>query len=423
MYRKSVLHNGLTVVTASIPHVQSVAVGVFIGAGSRYESAEQAGTSHFIEHMCFKGTRRRPTSREISEAIEGVGGILNGATDKELTIYWCKVARPHLSLAIDVLADMLSYSKFDSEDLEKERQVIVEEINMCYDSPQHRADLLIDEVMWPNQALGRDVAGTKMTVGKLTRGGIVSYCNAQYLANNAVVSVAGDVTHQEVVGSLEQAFGHWRSDKKQPLYAADLQRQPNLRVERRDTEQAHLCLAVPGLSFGHPDRFVLDLLNTVLGEGMSSRLFLEIRENKGLAYAINSYTNHFHDAGQWTIYAGIDPAQVSACVEAIIAELDRLKGGIPEDELKKAKEFCKGRLMLRMEDTRSVVGWLGGQELLLGSILTVDQVVSIIDAAQVDDLIRVAQELLVAERVKLAVVGPVDEDDVKGLIHAGLRPS
>lgn len=417
MYQKSVLHNGLTVVTAAMSHVKSVAIGVFIGAGSRYENAEQAGTSHFIEHMCFKGTRRRPTSREISEAIEGVGGILNGATDKELTIYWCKVAGPHLSLAIDVLADMLSHSKFDSEEMEKERQVIIEEINMCYDSPQHRADLLIDEVMWPNQALGRDVAGTKTTVGNLTRGVMLSYCGAQYLANNTVVSVAGDVTHQEVVGSLEEAFGHWRSDTKQPLYAADLQRQPNLRVERRDTEQAHLCLAVPGLSFGHPDRFVLDLLNTVLGEGMSSRLFLEIRENKGLAYAINSYANHFQDAGQWTIYAGIDPGHLSACVEAIVAEFDRLKGGIPEDELKKAKEFCKGRLMLRMEDTRSVVGWLGGQQLLLGSILTVDQVVSIIDSAQVDDLLRVAEELLVPEKIKLAVVGPVSEDDVRDLIH------
>jgi predicted Zn-dependent peptidase len=418
LYQKSVLSNGLRVVTATVKHLQSAAIGVFIGAGSRYEEAGQSGVSHFIEHMCFKGTQRRPTSREISEAIEGVGGILNGATDKELTIYWCKVARPHLSLATDVLADMLTHSKFEPGDVEKERQVITEEINMCHDSPQNRVDLLIDETMWPDQPLGRDVAGTKTTVGSLTREDMLRYCRAQYLANNTVVSVAGDVDHQEVVAGLEDTFGRWKTDAGQHWYPARVRQEPRYRVERRDTEQAHLCLAMPGLPVSHADRFILDVLNTVLGEGMSSRLFLEIRENKGLAYAINSYANHFQDAGQVTVYAGIDPKQLSACVEAIMVELGRLKEGLPEEELKKAKEFCKGRLVLRMEDTRSVVGWLGGQELLLGCILTVDEVVSKIDAVQVDDVVRVARELLLPEKVKLAVVGPVNEKDVQRLICA-----
>ncbi|MBM4445337.1 MAG: insulinase family protein [Chloroflexi bacterium] len=418
MYQKSVLSNGLRVVTATVKHLQSAAIGVFIGAGSRYEDAGQSGVSHFIEHMCFKGTQRRPTSREISEAIEGVGGILNGATDKELTIYWCKVARPHLSLATDVLADMLTHSKFEPGDVEKERQVITEEINMCHDSPQNRVDLLIDETMWPDQALGRDVAGTKTTVANLTREDMLRYCRAQYLANNTVVSVAGDVDHREVVAGLEDTFGRWNTDAGQHWYPAHVRQEPRYRVERRDTEQAHLCLAMPGLPVSHGDRFILDVLNTVLGEGMSSRLFLEIRENKGLAYAINSYANHFQDAGQVTVYAGIDPKQLSACVEAIMVELGRLKEGLPEEELKKAKEFCKGRLVLRMEDTRSVVGWLGGQELLLGHILTVDEVVSKIDSVRVDDVVRVARELLLPEKVKLAVVGPVSEEDVQHLICA-----
>lgn len=418
MYQKSVLKNGLRVVTATVKHLNSASIGVFIGAGSRYEEAGQSGVSHFIEHMFFKGTQRRPTSRQISEAIEGVGGILNGATDKELTIYWCKVARPHLSLATDVLADMLTHSKFEPEDTERERQVITEEINMCHDSPQSRVDLLIDEAMWPDQPLGRDVAGTKTTVSNLTREDMLRYCRAQYLANNTVVSVAGDVSHEEVVASLQDSFGHWKTDSKQHWYPASIRREPRYRVEERDTEQAHLCLAMPGLPVSHADRFILDVLNTVLGEGMSSRLFLEIRENKGLAYAINSYANHFQDAGQMTIYAGIDPRQLSACVEAIMVELGRLKDGIPEEELKKAKEFCKGRLVLRMEDTRSVVGWLGGQELLLGYILTVDEVVSKIDSVRVDDLVRVARELLLPEKVKLAVVGPVNEKDVQRLICA-----
>jgi predicted Zn-dependent peptidase len=404
------------VVTAAVKHLHSASIGVFIGAGSRYEEVGQSGVSHFIEHMCFKGTERRPTSRQISEAIEGVGGILNGATDKELTIYWCKVARPHLSLATDVLADMLTHSKFEPEDVEKERQVITEEINMCHDSPQNRVDLLIDEAMWPDQPLGRDVAGTKSTVSNLTREDMLRYCRAQYLANNTVVSVAGDVSHEEVVGSLEEAFGEWQTDARQHWSPASIRQEPRYRVEQRDTEQAHLCLAMPGLPVSHADRFILDVLNTVLGEGMSSRLFLEIRENKGLAYAINSYANHFQDAGQMTIYAGIDPRQLSACVEAIMMELGHLKDGIPEEELKKAKEFCKGRLVLRMEDTRSVVGWLGGQELLLGYVLTVDEVVSKIDSVRADDLVRVARELLLPEKVKLAVVGPINENDVQHLL-------
>ncbi len=209
MYQKSVLDNKLRVVTSSMPHTRSVSVGVFIGAGSRYEKAEQAGISHFIEHLCFKGTERRRTAKEISESIEGVGGLLNGGTDKELTIYWCKVARPHFSLAVDILADMLSHSRFDPEEIEKERQVIIEEINMCLDSPQQRVDLLIDEVMWPDQPLGRDVAGTKTTVGKLMREDMLRYLDSQYLANNTVVSVAGDISHQEVVASMEETFGHW----------------------------------------------------------------------------------------------------------------------------------------------------------------------------------------------------------------------
>ena len=419
MYQKSVLDNKLRVVTSSMPHTRSVSVGVFIGAGSRYEKAEQAGISHFIEHLCFKGTERRRTAKEISESIEGVGGLLNGGTDKELTIYWCKVARPHFSLAVDILADMLAYSRFDPEEIEKERQVIIEEINMCLDSPQQRVDLLIDEVMWPDQPLGRDVAGTKTTVGKLMREDMLRYLDSQYLANNTVVSVAGDISHQEVVASMEETFGHWKRGIRQEWYAAGSpQQEPRSRVERRDTEQAHLCLALPGLSLQHPDRFALDLLNAVLGEGMSSRLFLEIRENRGLAYAIHSYADHFLDTGALMVYAGIDPRQLPGCVEAVLAELNQLKREkVPEDELKKAKEFCKGRLLLRMEDTRSVAGWLGGQEFLLRNILTVDEVVSIIDSIQVDDMIRVARELFVPEGLNLAVVGPVEEKDIQGLLH------
>jgi predicted Zn-dependent peptidase len=418
LHKKTTLDNGLRIVSASIPHVHSVSVGVIIGAGSRYEKPEQAGISHFIEHLCFKGTKQRPTSKEISEAIEGVGGVLNGGTDKELTIYWCKVAQPHFPIAIDVLADMLSHSRFEPEEIEKERQVIIEEINMSFDSPQYRVDLLLDEVMWPDQPLGRDVAGSKATVAKLTRKDMLSYLGRQYVANNAVVSVAGDITHKEIVAGLEKGFGHWKRDARQEWFPADgPQRQPRLRVEERDTEQAHLCLAVPGLSLRDPDRFTLDLLSAMLGEGMSSRLFLEIREKKGLAYAIGSCVDHFLDTGALTIYAGVDPKQVPATITAILAELNRIKDGIPADELKKTKEYCKGRMLLRMEDTRSVSSWLGGQEFLLDNILTIEQVISKIEAIEAKDLTRVARQLFVGNMLNLAVVGPVKEKGLSGLLH------
>ena len=419
MYQKTVLDNKLSVITSTMPHTRSVCLGIFIGAGSRYERTEEAGVSHFIEHMCFKGTEKRATAKEISEAIEGVGGILNAGADKELTVYWCKVARPYFSLALDVLVDMLSHSKFDPQDIERERQVITEEINMSLDHPQHRVEMLVEELLWPDQPLGREVAGTKASVSRLTRQAMLDYFAHQYLPNNIVVSIAGDITHQEVVDSLSQAFRHWQEGKPQAWYPSeDEQHKPRFRFEPRNTEQAHLCLAFRGLSLTHPDRFALGLLSVILGEGMSSRLFVEIREKRALAYSIHSYTTHFLDTGSLSIYAGVEPRHFSTAIKAILEELRRLKEGVPEAELIKAKELSKGRLLLRMEDTRSVAGWLGGQELLLGKVLTVDEVISIIDSIQTSNIKQVAQSILLNEKLNLAVVGPVaEEDKVEGLLQ------
>lgn len=412
MYHKSVLENGLRIITSSMAHTRSVCISIFIGAGSRYERAEEAGTSHFIEHLCFKGTERRATSKEISEAIDGVGGMLNGGTDKELTIYWCKVARPHFLLALDVLVDMLRHSRFDAQDMERERQVIIEELNMSLDSPHERVNMLIDEVVWPDQPLGRDVAGSKEAVASLGREMLLGYLAHQYLPNNTVVAVAGDIGHDEVVECVGSAFADWERGTAGPWFPAqDSQDLPRLHVEHRSVEQAHLCLALRGLSLLHPDRFYLDLLNVVLGEGMSSRLFMEIRERRGLAYDIHSYVDHFLDSGAITVYAGVDPKHVETVIKAILEELSHLKDDVPEVELTKARELAKGRLLLRMEDTRSVAGWIGAQELLAGRILTVDEVVSIIDAINPEDLERVARELFIGDKLNLAIVGPVTDGE------------
>lgn len=412
MYQRTTLDNGLRVITATMPHTRSVSICIFIGVGSRYEAEAEAGVSHFIEHLLFKGTPKRETARAISEAIEGVGGILNGGTDKELTLYWCKVAQPHFELALDVLADMLLYSKFDPQDIEKERQIIIEEINMSKDSPAQRVDMLIDELLWPKHPLGRDIAGSKESVAAVTRDMMLTYRQGQYLPNNTVVTIAGNIQHQQMVTAVSQALGNWTNQRERSGYSA-YKEQPaqRLHVETKDTEQAHLCLALPGLSLFNPKRFTLDLLNVILGGGMGSRLFTEIRDKLGLVYSIHSYVEHFLDSGSVTVSAGVEPKNLSAVIKAILEQLSLLREIVPESELSKAKELSKGRLLLHMEDSRNVAGWVGGQEILTGRILSVDQVVSIIDAITADELKQLAQELLVGSRLRLAIVGRVAKDE------------
>ncbi len=417
MFQRTVLPNGLRVITSPMPHIRSVCVSIFIGSGSRSEPEAEAGACHFVEHLCFKGTQQRATSKEISEAIEGVGGVLNGGTDKELTLYWCKVALPHFGIALDVLSDMLLHSKFEPAEVEKERSVIIEEINMTQDNPGQLVNLLIDRVMWPDQPLGQDVAGTKESVGASTREGLLGFQARRYLPGNAVVSVAGDVEHEEVAASIAAAFASWREGQPEPWSAADdRQTAPRLLVDTRSTEQVHLCLALRGLSSLHPQRFALGILNTILGDGMSSRLFLNIREKLGLAYDIHSYNSHVQDSGSWVVYAGVDPVNLTTTVEAILGELARLREEIPEAEVSRAREYLKGRLLLRMEDSRAVAAYLGAQELLADRILTVDEVVAVLDAITPQQLQEVACSLITTEKLGLAVVGPVSDADLEGLL-------
>jgi predicted Zn-dependent peptidase len=412
LYQKITLDNGLRLVTATMPHTRSVSISFFIGAGSRYESDKQAGISHFIEHLCFKGTSERPTATDICSAVEGVGGILNGGTDKELTVYWCKVAQPHFAIALEVLADMLLNSRFDSADIEKERQVIIEEIKMSLDSPSQRVAMLIDELLWPGHPLGRDIAGTKESVSAITRDTILDYLAKQYQPLNTVLAIAGDIQHQEAVNMVSQQIGTWANSKPQLSYSPY---QENLArrvlIETRDTEQTQLCLALPGLSITHPERFKLDLLNVILGEGMSSRLFTEIRDKLGLAYNIQSYAEHLLDTGSIIISAGVDPKNLTVTIRAVLEELARLKTTTPESELDKAKELFKGRILLRLEDSRSVTSWMGGQEILTGRILSVDEVIAIVDAITTEELKQLAEQIFVGEQLRLSVVGPVQADE------------
>lgn len=412
MYQKATLDNNLRLITAAMPHTRSVCLSIFIGAGSRYESDTQAGVSHFIEHLLFKGTEKRPTTREITAAIESVGGIINGGTDKELTVYWCKVAQTHFQLALDVLSDMILHPKLDPKDMEKERQIIIEEINMSKDSPSQRVHSLIDELIWPDHPLGRDVAGSRESVTAITQDILTDHLRRQYQPGNAVVAIAGNIRGEDAFAAVSQMLGEWASRQPTLPYSAY---QPGkfarLRIENRDTEQAHLCLALPGLSLFHPRRFTLDLLNIILGEGMSSRLFTEIRERLGLAYSIHSYAEHFLDSGSITVYAGVDPKNLETVIKVILEQLSQLKDAIPEDELSRAKELSKGRLLLRLENSRDVAGWLGGQEILTKRILSLEQVTSIIDAITAEELKEIAQEIIIGSELRLAVVGPIAKEE------------
>lgn len=412
MYQKSTLANGLRIVTETMPHTRSIAVSIFIGVGSRFEADPQAGISHFIEHMLFKGTSRRPASRDISEAIEGIGGLINGGTDKEVTVYWSKVAQHHFPTALDVLGDMLLNSNFDAKELERERNVIIEEIHMNLDVPAQRADMLIDELLFDQHPLGREIAGSKETVSSITRDMMLSYLGSQYRPTNAVVAVAGNIEHEPAVSLVERCMGGWSSSLVEHQYVPYRQpTAPRVRVERRETEQVHLCLGLPGVSLLDPRRFTLDVLNVVLGEGMSSRLFTEIRDRLGLAYSVASFADHYSDSGSLTVYAGVEPAKVRPAITEIINQLFRFNETVPETELTKAKELSKGRLMLRMEDSRAVAGWLGGQEILAGRIYTPDDMLAIIDSVTTEAIRNLAEEIIDERKLCLAAVGPVDQKE------------
>lgn len=411
MYQKSRLGNGLRVISSYIPHARSVSVTFFVRVGSRNEPESIQGASHFLEHMLFKGTDKRPTPKDISEAIEGIGGYFNAEAGKELTVYWDKVADRHWTIAIEVLSDLLRHSLFRQEEVEKERKVIAEEVGMLADSPGDWVHILADSAMWGDQPLGRDVAGTRESVLNLTRDQLLNWFTTYYVPSNLVVCVSGPIQHEDVCAEVERHLERW--DGAQPPEWPPAGQSPVCRVLLRSkrTEQAHFCLAVPSLPYDHPERYALELLNIILGEGMSSRLFLEIREKRGLAYDVHSYTNEYNDAGSLVVYAGVEPSRIDEALRATLGEISRLSDHIPDDEISRAKEFWKGRMLLRLEDTRSIASWLGAQELLLGRIYTVDDVIERVDQVQATDLRSLAERLFVTEKLCLAVIGPYRSED------------
>jgi predicted Zn-dependent peptidase len=405
------LRGGARLVVEPMPERHSTSVVLMFAGGSRLEEDRLGGVSHFIEHLNFKGTKRRPTSKEIADAVEGVGGFINASTDKELTAYWARVPSEHMELGLDVLFDIVTNSRLDPVDVEKERMVILDELRMYQDQPQDLVQNLFEELIWPGHPLGRDIAGTEDSVSRITRDDILEYADTHYRLPNLVVGAAGALDVEQTRELVTRGLG-LRADADGQVSdpspgALD---GPRVVIRRRNTEQAHICLGARAFSYFDPDRYGLDLLNTVLGEGMSSRLFLNIRERLGLAYDVHSFTQKHRDTGYLGIYIGVEPKKAVDAVNAVMEELRRIgETEVDEEELARAKEFTKGRLRLELETTNGVAFWLTYQELLLGGIKSLDEELALVDAVRADDIKRAADRVLAAP-VQMAVIGPFARD-------------
>ena len=410
MYELTTLDNGLRILTVTMPHIHSASLGFFVGVGSRYEDESMAGASHFIEHMLFKGTDRRPSALEIAEAIEGKGGIFNASTGLEATLYWAKVAAHHLPETLDVLSDMLLRARFDPAEIEKERSVIHEEISYTLDAPEGMVQIAVNSLQWPDHPLGRDVAGTRDSVSGLERQSLLAYLGDHYRPSRTVLGIAGGIEHQEVVDWAQTHLGDWEPGPVFSFVPAPQNHSgPNVHIDNKSTEQAHVCLSFEGLSRCHPDRHTLRLLNVMLGEGMRSRLFQQVRERLGLAYSVDSFVSTLLDTGTVGIYAGVAAPRVEQAIQAIFEELEQMRQEpVSAEELQKALDFVRGRLTLSLEDSFTMAAWFARQELLGPEVLYPEQVLAYFDAVQPGDVQRVAQTVFRPERLNVAIVGPFE---------------
>jgi predicted Zn-dependent peptidase len=393
-----------------MPGMRSASITFFFTVGSRYETNAQAGISHFIEHMLFKGSQQYPTARLISEAIEGVGGVFNGSTGKELTNYVARVPGEHVVAVMHVLADMVRRPLFDPLEIEKERSVILEELSATRDEPQEWVGLLIDEIMWPGLPLGRDDAGFEETVAKITRQQMLDYLDEFYRPNSLIISVAGNIDEAEIIAITEQLFGDWKAGDHAPwMESLPLRDATPIALIKKETEQVNLCLGTLGIAYSSPDYYPFILINAILGDGMSSRLFQNIREEKGLAYDIGSYFNSYYETGNFVVSAGIDPSQVEPSIKAIVSTLTELcEIPVPLDELERIKAYVRGNMVLGLEGTQQVASWLGSQECLRGHVIDVDEMVAHVDAVTPQDIQRIAQTCFAPQWRRLALIGPND---------------
>jgi predicted Zn-dependent peptidase len=407
MFERTSLPAGPRVISARLPGTRSLSVAVYVLVGSRQESRAKAGLAHFMEHITFRGTAGYATSREVSEAIEGVGGSSNAATDRESTVYWTRLPVREAERAFSVLADLIIRPQLRSSDIARERDIIVEEIRSYRDDPAQYVYNVFDTAFYGDDPLGWEIAGTEETVRALTDEDIRDFWAAGYGPGNLVIAAAGDLTHERVVELAERWFGRGGGGPGPWQPAPSPLPRERIAIEHRSTAQAHLCLGMPALPRDHPDQWTLELLNALLGEGTSSRLFLGVREEAGLAYDVHSFQSDYADCGTLQIYAGVDPTDLSKALGAILAELGRLRDDpVPESELHKARNYVTGHLELRLEESRHMASWLGSQEALHDRVLTVEDAIDELAAVTPDALTALARRLIRDEALSLAVITP-----------------
>src|SRR5579872_1522699 len=406
LYRRTVLPSGLVVLTEPMDHVRTASLGVWIGAGSRHEEPARMGICHFIEHALFKGTRSR-SALAIAQTMDAIGGHLNAFTDKEHTCYYLRVLSDHLDDAMAVLSDMLLDPAFDPDALERERQVILEEIHMYEDAPDDLVHDLFAASVWPDHPLGRPIAGVEQTVQALGRADLVAFMDAYCRPDAAIVAAAGRLEHEQIVELVQRWLGGWRG-RRVPVEISPPAARTAVTLRNKEIEQVHLCLGGPGYPQAHEDRYALAVLDTALGGGMSSRLFQEIREERGLAYAVSTYHAAYQDVGAFVVYCGTSPVAAREVVRLVFDNLGRATNGLPAEEITRAKESLKGSLMLDLETPGSRMSKLARSEQYFGRQLTLDEIIADVDAVDADDVRRVATALFVPERMSLAAIGPFD---------------
>ncbi len=406
--QKQVLPNGLVVITETMPHVRSVSVGIWVRTGSRRETPVENGLSHFIEHMVFKGTERR-TAEEIARSMDSVGGMLDAFTAKEMVCFNAKVLDEHLPIAFEVIADFVLRPLFAEEDVAKEKQVVLEEIKMDQDNPDYLVHELFTQGFWPDHSLGRPILGTPETVRGFTRELLFDRFRCWFAPNRLVITAAGNLTHDRLLGLVE---GEFAAIAPAPALNGDRAPRtgaPILLETKRELEQVHICIGVPSYPLAHERRFAVAVLNNLLGGGMSSRLFQNIREKQGLAYAVFSELNPYSDTGMLSVYAGTALETSAQVVDLVVREFRELKASpVPEDELRRAKDHLKGSLMLSLESTSARMSNLARQELYFGRFLSLDEILASIEAVTREEVQTIAQEFFRTEHVAVTVLGDLD---------------
>lgn len=408
-YTRKVLPNGLRAIVIPMPSFESATVMVMVGAGSRYETRNNNGISHFLEHMAFKGTQKRPSAIDISNLIDGIGGEFNAFTSKETTGYFVKSAVSHVELCLDVLSDMLQHSKLDGAEIEKEKGVILEEINLYEDTPSRKIGDVYENLLYGDTPMGWDIAGEKDVIRKITREDFQKYMGSLYSADNITVVVAGGVDLEKTLKLIENYFGNMpKFDVLRYKNVIEKQERFQILVKQKTTEQVHIAIGFRTVPLNHPHRHILSVLSAILGGGMSSRLFHEVRERRGLAYYVRTNSEQYQDVGNLVSTAGLDPKRVAEGIKVIVEEYARIsssKSGITDQELLKAKEYLKGHFVLELEDSRSVAGFYSQAELLEEKIENPSELMAEIDKVSIKDVEKVAQKYFKQKGLNLAVIG------------------